>query len=248
MTVKKVFRDVPADDLFVGFQSVGEPLAHPGSDFKTDMQQLPEVRIIMRRRLHVAQRVGVLSGTPAHDRFGIRQSVRVNVDHRAIRGGQFRKMFVRLGIHFFNERQPFAARLSQSDHLFKPSGARRFDVQPAVMFFDQPVDNGVNGEFVAPGMHAELEGVSQAEFADGEGDDAEVFIELFLELRKVPYVIDPFVKPPGEFRGNGLDRDAFPWIMARMRNSSTGFCGASVSSTETSVIKLSRPFLSSIWR
>jgi hypothetical protein len=77
----------------------------------------------------VTQRVGVLSGTPAHDRFGIWQFVRVNVDHRTIRGCQFRKMFVRLGIHFFNERQPFAARLSQSDHLFKPSGARRFDVE-----------------------------------------------------------------------------------------------------------------------
>jgi hypothetical protein len=38
MPVKKISRDVPADDLFVGFQSVCEPLAHPGSDFKTDMQ------------------------------------------------------------------------------------------------------------------------------------------------------------------------------------------------------------------
>ena len=49
MAVKKVFRDVPADDLFVGFQSVGKPLAHPGGDLKTDVQQLPEVGIIMRR-------------------------------------------------------------------------------------------------------------------------------------------------------------------------------------------------------
>ena len=58
-------------------------------------------------------------------------------------------------------------------------------------------------------MHAELEGVGQAEFADGEGNDAEVLVELFLELREVPDVIDPFVESSGEFWGDRLDRYAF---------------------------------------
>ena len=68
-------------------------------------------------------------------------------------------MFVRLGIHFLNECQPFAVRLSQSDHFFEPSGSRRFNVQTGVMFFDQPVYDRVNGKLITAGMHAELKGI-----------------------------------------------------------------------------------------
>jgi hypothetical protein len=63
---------------------------------------------------------------------------------------------LRLDVNLFNERQPFAARIGQPDDLFEPGSARRFDVQTGVMFFDQPVDNGVDGKLVAAGMDAEL--------------------------------------------------------------------------------------------
>jgi hypothetical protein len=67
MAVKKIFRDVPADNRFVGFQSFREPLDHPGSDFKTAMQQSAGSGDYNAETTLVTQRVGVLSGTPAHD-------------------------------------------------------------------------------------------------------------------------------------------------------------------------------------
>src|SRR3974390_2425717 len=77
------------------------------------------------------------------------------------------------------------------------------------MFFDQTVDNGVNRKLVTAGMDAELEGISQPEFVYGEGNDAQVLVALLLELREIPYVIDPFVEPSSELWGDGLDRYAF---------------------------------------
>jgi hypothetical protein len=49
VAVKKVFRDVPADDLLVCFKRVGKALAHSGRDLKTNMQKLPEMGIVVRR-------------------------------------------------------------------------------------------------------------------------------------------------------------------------------------------------------
>src|SRR6478672_8385176 len=40
MAVKKILRDIPADDLLIFFQRAGEPLAHPGRDLEADMQKL----------------------------------------------------------------------------------------------------------------------------------------------------------------------------------------------------------------
>ena len=49
MAFKKVFSDVPGDDLLVCFKCAGKPLAHSGRDLKTDVQQLPKIGIIMGR-------------------------------------------------------------------------------------------------------------------------------------------------------------------------------------------------------
>src|ERR1700731_2711191 len=78
------------------------------------------------------------------------------------------------------------------------------------MFFYQSIDNGVNGKLVAARMHAEFKGICQPKFANGKGDDAEILVDLLLELPQVADVIAPFVKPPGEFWGDGLDRNTFP--------------------------------------
>src|SRR5580704_3314358 len=157
----------------------------------------------------MAQRVGVLGRTPAHNGFGVREFVRVNVEHRAIGGHQLRIVLAGLGVNLFNELQPFIPRLGQSDYLFEPVGASRFDVQTGVMFFDQPVDNGVDRKLVAAGMNTELEGIGQSEFLYGEGNDAQVLVELLLELRQIPYVIDAFVEPSSELWGDRLDRYMF---------------------------------------
>src|SRR6516165_10148837 len=77
------------------------------------------------------------------------------------------------------------------------------------MSFDQPIYNWVNRKLVAAGMDAELEGIGEPEFADGKGNDAQVFVKLPLELREIPNVIDPFVKSSGELWSDRLNRDAF---------------------------------------
>ena len=133
----------------------------------------------------MAQRVGVLRRSPAHNGFGVREFVWINVDHGAIGSHQLPIMLAGLGVNLFNELQPFIARLGQSDDLFEPVGTSRFDVQTGVMFFDQPVDNGVDRKLIAAGMDAELERIGQSEFLDGEGDDAQVLVELLLELRQI---------------------------------------------------------------
>src|SRR5208283_714986 len=115
----------------------------------------------------------------------------------------------RLGVNLIRDHQPFAAGLGEANHLFEPSGTRRFDVQTGVMLFNQAIDNWVNRKLVAAQMDAELEGIRQPKFADGEGDDAQILVKLPLELREIPNVIDPFIKPSSKLWGDRLDRYPF---------------------------------------
>src|ERR1700730_17506665 len=57
MAVKKILCDVLADDLFICSERFGKSLAYPSRNLKTNVQKLSEVGIIIRRRLHVAQRI-----------------------------------------------------------------------------------------------------------------------------------------------------------------------------------------------
>src|SRR5271165_57594 len=77
------------------------------------------------------------------------------------------------------------------------------------MLFDQSINDRVDGKLITAGMHAELKGIGEPEFADSEGNDTKVFVELLFELRKVAHVIDPFVEPSGELWGDRLDGYAF---------------------------------------
>jgi hypothetical protein len=43
--LEQVFSDVSGDDGLVLFQGVEVTIAHPGGDFETDVEQLPEARV-----------------------------------------------------------------------------------------------------------------------------------------------------------------------------------------------------------
>ena len=47
--------------------------------------------------------------------------------------------------------------------------------------------DGADRKFVATGMHAELKAVSEPEFVDGKGDDAQILVEFLFELREIAH-------------------------------------------------------------
>ncbi len=57
-------------------------------------------------------------------------------------------------------------------------------------------------------MDGEFQASRQSICFDRVGDDCEVVVELFFELGGVADVVDALVEATGEFRGDGLDRDA----------------------------------------
>src|SRR5207248_802363 len=73
---------------------------------------------------------------------------------------------------------------------------------------DEPVDDRIKRKLVAAGVDTELERLRQTKLANGERDDAQVFVEFLFKLREVADVIDAFVKPARELRRDGLRRDA----------------------------------------
>src|SRR5665213_3295783 len=60
MSIERILRDVLRDHRFETLQGVGKPRFHLSRHFVADVQQLAEVRIVLRRRLIVAKRRRIL--------------------------------------------------------------------------------------------------------------------------------------------------------------------------------------------
>src|SRR5450755_3128906 len=141
--------------------------------------------------------------------FGRRKFGGIDIDDARVRGGKLFTVRQSLAVNLLGEVEASAARFRESDQFFEPGCASGLQVNSRVEFFHGAADGFVDGELVAAGVNAQFEVVGESISLDGEGDDRDVIGELFGELGEVAYVVYTFVETPGEFRSDGLDRDAF---------------------------------------
>ena len=71
MPFEQVFRHVAGDNLLVCIQSLEKSFAHFRGHFESDVQQLPNIRIVALAGLNVAERLSVSLRVPRCDRLGI---------------------------------------------------------------------------------------------------------------------------------------------------------------------------------
>ena len=131
--------------------------------------------------------------------------------------------------------QAVAAGRGQPDQLLQPRRAGRLQMHAGVEFPQRFVHRPIERELVAARMHAELQVLGQLKLAHGEGDHGQVVLELAAKLGHVADVIDALVEPAanrGAIVCAGMPSSA---TAARITSSSTGVCGRSVSSIETSI-------------
>ena len=85
MPVKEIFRDVLGDDRLMFFEGVQITVALPGGDFKTDMEQLTETRIISGVSGIMPERRNILLRSPTIDRGRRWQPGFVDINDRRVR-------------------------------------------------------------------------------------------------------------------------------------------------------------------
>ena len=83
-----VFGDLLSDDLPVCFQRMGKFLAVFGRHFIADMDQLPEIRVIVGVAGDMAKRIRQFCAAPTLYLFGRGQPLPVNINYRSIRAAQ----------------------------------------------------------------------------------------------------------------------------------------------------------------
>ena len=209
MALVEVFGDIFGDGRFALAEGIEIARAELGGDFVADVEQLAKVRIVGGIFLIVSQCGDVLCCAPGVD-FGCGGELgAIDVDNRGVGSAKLVDMIERAGVDFLDEFQAGGVPFGQADKLFEPGGPGGFDVQTGTVFGDGAADRSIDGEFIAAGMDAEFQVGRQAVLLDGEGDDGQVVAEFLFELSEVADVVDAFVETPGEFGGDGLERDFF---------------------------------------
>ncbi len=110
-------------------------------------------------------------------------------------------------VNGLGEIQPLATGFGQADEFFEPSGASSFEMDASAGLTEGALDQGIDGEFIAAGMNAQLEVRWEAVSADGVGDDGEILGKFLLEACNIADVVHAFVETAAEFRRDGLDGD-----------------------------------------
>src|SRR5271156_4264716 len=124
-------------------------MAHLGSHFEPDMEELPQATVVSRRCRIVAKGGSVLVGRPCSYFLRERKFCGIDVDDRGIRPAEFFSMIIGLRVNLLCQGQSIAVCLSQSDQLFEPCRAGCLEMQACVEFSDDAMNWCVNRKLIA---------------------------------------------------------------------------------------------------
>src|SRR5690606_36463815 len=111
VALKKVVGDVRTDSRFIGLERVQVADTHLGRYLEAYVDELANIRVVVRAILFVAKRVVKLLGIPAINFLWCGKLAAIDIDDGRVGSGQFVKLVISFGVDFLCDFETFATGL-----------------------------------------------------------------------------------------------------------------------------------------